>query len=53
MKIETYIEPESAFLSVDKDLSIIVERMLKNDNLKKLLHYTNNRIKQWIEPHQN
>lgn len=40
MKIETYIEPKSAFLSVDKDLSIIVERMLKNDNLKKLLHYT-------------
>ena len=40
MKIETYIEPESAFLSVDKDLSIIVERMLKNDNLKKLLYYT-------------
>lgn len=40
MRIQNYVEPKSAFLSVEKDLSIIVNTMLKNDNLKKLLYYT-------------
>ena len=40
MKIETYQFPESSFLSVEKDLSIITNTILKNNNLKKLLHYT-------------
>ena len=40
MKIETYKYPESAFLSIDKDLSLIVNMMLKNENLKKMLYYT-------------
>ena len=40
MKIETYQFPESSFLSVEKDLSIITNTILKNDNLKKLLYYT-------------
>lgn len=40
MKIEKYKYPHSSFLSVEKDLAIIVEYLLKNDNLKKLLYYT-------------
>ena len=40
MKINTYNYPQSGFLSVDKDLSIIVDMILKNNNLKKLLFYT-------------
>lgn len=40
MKIETYQFPESSFLSVEKDLSIITNTILKNNNLKKLLYYT-------------
>lgn len=40
MKIETYSFPKSSFLSVDKDMSIITEQMLKNNRLKKLLFYT-------------
>ena len=40
MKITSYREPKSSFLSVEKDMSIITNMILKNDNLKKLLHYT-------------
>ena len=40
MKIETYSFPKSSFLSVDKDMSLITEQMLKNNRLKKLLFYT-------------
>ena len=40
MKIERYFPPKSAFLSVEKDLSIIVDQMMKNDGLKRLLYYT-------------
>ena len=40
MKIEDYKIPKSSFLSVNKDLSIIVDLILKNKNLKKLLYYT-------------
>ena len=40
MKIETFKTPESSFLSLEKDLSIIVDLILKNNNLKKLLYYT-------------
>ncbi len=40
MRIEDYKVPESSFLSVNKDLSIIVDYMLKNKSLKKLLYYT-------------
>lgn len=41
MKIESYKTPKSSFLSMDKDLSIIISWILKNKNLKKLLYYTN------------
>lgn len=39
MKIENYQFPKSAFLSVEKDLEIITDYILKNNNLKKLLFY--------------
>lgn len=40
MKIETYKIPQSSFLSIEKDLAIIMELIFKNNNLKKLLYYT-------------
>jgi len=40
MKIESYKYPESSFLSIEKDMGILVDLILKNENLKKLLHYT-------------
>jgi hypothetical protein len=40
VKIEKYREPKSGFLSVEKDLDHIVNLFLKNENLKKMLHYT-------------
>lgn len=40
MKISTYEVPESSFLSVDKDMAIIVNKMFENNRLKKLLYYT-------------
>ena len=40
MKIQTYTYPKSSFLSLEKDMNIIVQMILKNDRLKKLLHYT-------------
>lgn len=42
MKREVYKYPRSAFLSTEKDASIIVDLILKNENLKKLLYYTTN-----------
>ena len=35
-----YREPKSSFLSVEKDLGIIIDNMLKDERLKRLLHYT-------------
>lgn len=40
MKIESYKTPKSSFLSIEKDTSIIIDWVLKNKNLKKLLYYT-------------
>lgn len=40
MKLMTYNYPKSSFLSVEKDMSIIIDLIMKNDNLKKMLHYT-------------
>jgi len=39
MKIESYKFPSSSFLSVEKDYSLIVNNILKNERLKKLLYY--------------
>ena len=40
MKKIVYSYPKSSFLSTEKDMSIIVNAILKNDRLKKMLHYT-------------
>ena len=40
MKIETYSYPKSSFLSMEKDMRIIVDTIIKNNRLKKLLFYT-------------
>ena len=39
MKIESYHFPKSSFLSINKDLDIITNRMLNNERLQKLLYY--------------
>ena len=33
-------QPKSSFLSTEKDMSLITNAMLKNERLKRLLHYT-------------
>lgn len=40
MKIEQYSYPKSSFLSAEKDMSIIVNMIMKNNRLKKMLYYT-------------
>ena len=40
MKRESYTYPRSSFLSVEKDMNLIIEWILKNDRLKKMLFYT-------------
>lgn len=40
MKIETYTYPKSGFLALEKDMGIIVEMVMKNERLKKMLYYT-------------
>ena len=39
MKKIVYNYPKSSFLSTEKDMSMIVEMILKNDRLKKMLYY--------------
>ena len=40
MKKIKYSYPKSSFLSAEKDMSIIMEMIMNNNNLKKLLYYT-------------
>lgn len=40
MKKVIYSYPQSSFLSMEKDLDLIVSMIMKNDNLKKMLYYT-------------
>ena len=42
MKIVNYQFPKSSFLSLNKDLEILINLFLKNERLKKLLYYTTN-----------
>lgn len=42
MKLKTYEIPHSSFLSVDKDLAIICDKIAKNERLQKYLYYTVN-----------
>ena len=39
MRLTTYEIPKSSFLSVDKDLSIICDKIVKNKRLQKYLYY--------------
>ena len=40
MKIQNYNFPKSSFLSLNKDLDLIIQRLLKNERIQKLLYYT-------------
>lgn len=40
MKMDTYSYPHSSFLSAEKDMGIIVELIMKNERMKKMLYYT-------------
>jgi hypothetical protein len=40
MKIEGYFPPKSSFLSINKDMRLLVDKILSNERLKKLLYYT-------------
>ena len=40
MKVENYRQPKSSFLSLEKDLSILIDLLFKNQRLQKLLFYT-------------
>ena len=42
MKIRDDSLPKSSFLAMEKDLGLITNLFLKNERLKKLLHYTTN-----------
>lgn len=39
MKIESYIQPKSSFLSMEKDTGIIVNKILQDKRLQRLLYY--------------
>jgi hypothetical protein len=39
MKREVYTYPKSGFLSTEKDMNLIVQMIMKNERLKKLLYY--------------
>ena len=39
MKVENYKPTKSSFLSIEKDMNIIINKMFENDRLKKLLYY--------------
>lgn len=40
MKIENYHPPKSSFLSINKDMRLLVDKFLSNDRLCKLLYHT-------------
>ena len=40
MQINKYPQPISSFLSIEKDMNLIVDMITKNPRLKKLLYYT-------------
>lgn len=39
MKANSYEFPKSSFLSLEKDANLIIQKILHNDNIKKLLYY--------------
>ena len=40
MKIENYHPPKSSFMSVNKDMRLLIDKILSNDRLCKMLYYT-------------
>lgn len=40
MRVQNYERPQSSFLSVEKDMGIIIDNILKNPRLQRLLYYT-------------
>ena len=40
MKIDNFHMTKSSFLSMEKDMGIIVDHICKNERLQKLLYYT-------------
>jgi hypothetical protein len=40
MKIDSYHPPKSSFLSIDKDMKLLVDKLLANNRLCNLLYYT-------------
>ena len=40
MKKVVYSYPKSSFLSAEKDMGLIVDKIMKNERLKKMLYYT-------------
>ena len=40
MKIEGYHIPKSSFLSMEKDMELISQKILSNERIKRLLYYT-------------
>ena len=40
MRKEVYSYPKSSFLSMEKDMGLIVNMIMKNERLKKMLYYT-------------
>ena len=40
MRVVNHRIPESSFLAMRKDLALMIDAILQNKNLKKLLHYT-------------
>lgn len=40
MKIESYKYPKSSFLSIDKDVNTLIDKMMANETLLRLLYYT-------------
>ena len=40
MKIDNYQPPKSSFLSINKDMRLLVDKILSNDRLCQLLYYT-------------
>jgi hypothetical protein len=40
MKIDGVKIPKSSFLSMEKDTNLIINKMLNNERLKRLLYYT-------------
>lgn len=39
MKIENYQFPKSSFLSMQKDMKLLIDKIMKNERLQKLLYY--------------